>query len=353
MMREKSGKNRSIESELKKTAGLNNLPTPLEGLKNLSKSYNIKMLYMKRDDKSGLLFGGNKARKLDYYLFHALKEAANVLVTVGSIHSNHAALTVAAGNRFSLSTRLIIIGEDTGILDGNLLLDYFLGAEVNFVTAEKVKNKIDELIEDVLGEGLKPYFIPGGGHSIYGALAYVNCFRELRKQFEDSGEKPGYLVTPVGTGSTLAGLIIGNKIFGWPELKIIGISVSRPRKLCEEIIYDLIQECVQSFNLDINIEKQDINVYDEFIRQGYGLAGQNVVETMKFLAKKEAIILDPVYTGKAFDGMLNLIKRNIFKKEEPIIFLHTGGAPLFFSNRQLYIADKKDSKVRYENGRQV
>lgn len=350
MMREKSGENRLIGSELKKIAGLSNLPTPLERLKNVSEFYNLKMMYIKRDDKSGLLFGGNKVRKLDYYLFQALKEAADVLITVGSIYSNHAALTVAAGNRFNLSTKLIIIGEDTGSLDGNLLLDYFLGAEVNFVTAEKVKNKIDELTNDVLDKGLKPYFIPGGGHSVYGALAYVNCFRELRKQFENIGEKPGYLVTPVGTGSTLAGLIIGNKIFGWPELKIIGISVSRPRKRCEEIIYDLIQECRQSFGLDINIEKQDINIYDEFIGQGYGLAGQGVVETMKFLAKKEAIILDPVYTGKAFDGMLNLIKRNIFKKEEAIVFLHTGGTPLFFSNKQLYVTNKKGNKPRCKNG---
>lgn len=323
--------------ELTEKIGFCNLPTPLEDLENVSRIMGLKKLCIKRDDTTGPIFGGNKARKLEYLLFQALKKNADTIVTVGSIHSNHAMLTTAAANKLKLKTELILIGEPPGKPSGNLLLNLFLGAETHFVKPEEVKEKINNLLNELKNKGRTPYFIPGGGHSLHGTLAYINFFKELKKQWGKK-KKPDYLLTATGTGSTQAGLILGNKIFGWENLKIIGISISRPKKRCKKIIKKSIKEARTRLNPDLKIPDKEIRVYDDFIGEGYGIPNKKTIEAMKFLAKNEGIILDPIYTGKAFEGLLNLINKDVIPKEETGIFLHTGGLPLFFSIQQ----QKKD-----------
>lgn len=306
-------------------------PTPLERLDNISKIYKND-IFIKRDDLTGHCFGGNKERKLEFIMADALKRNATVIVTVGALQSNHCRMTTAFSNRLGLKTELILIENDREEeikKGGNYFLCELMGAKIHVVNANKVKEKIEELLNNLQNGGEKPYFIEGGGHNILGTFGYIYAIKELKNQIKEAGISPDYLVLPTGTGTTQAGLMIGIKIFNC-NIKIIGISVARKKERCVKEITNIIKKTERYLNIYNEDYSLCIKVYDEYLGKGYGVSTEKSIKALKLMAEKEGLMIDPIYNAKAIAGMLDLISKNCLKGN--VIYLNTGGLPNLLPN---------------------
>jgi D-cysteine desulfhydrase family pyridoxal phosphate-dependent enzyme len=306
------------------------LPTPLEEAPNLAKHLGLSKLYFKRDDLTGLAMGGNKARKLEYEFAKVLNGKYDVVLTVGGPQSNHAAITAAAARKLGVDIKLVLGGKDISEYKGNLLLDNFLGAELRFLVDKEDNESLNAVMNDWMTElkaqGHKPYAIPVGGSTGLGALGYVFAMKELEEQI---GNIPCQIILAVGSCGTLAGTVLGVKMF-LNKARIIGISVSR---LSDNIIkrtIEIIDESKELIKSKIPIDKNDFEIYDNYFRE-YGEITESGKDAIITCANLEGIFLDPIYTGKAMAGLIDLAKSGIIKKEIPVIFIHTGGAPILFS----------------------
>jgi len=325
------------------------LPTPFQKLENLSLALGGPEIYMKRDDLTGIAFGGNKSRKLEFIIQDALNKNADVIITWASVQSNWCLQTAAAARKFGIKPILLLfktydLPEE---YDGNLLLDYILDAEVRIREAEKgkvvKKEDVEKIVEEVENEVKEqrytPYIAPIGGSMIggsmekpLGAISYVNAFVELLEQAERQGLEINYILHSTGSGGTQGGLAVGAKALK-EDIKVLGISVSDDKESFGKEVLTIAHDTVKALGLDLSLEREDIIVFDEYIKEGYGIVNREVSEAIRFVAIKEGIFLDPVYTGKAMAALIDLVNKGYFKKEDKIVFFHTGGTPALFPNK--------------------
>jgi D-cysteine desulfhydrase family pyridoxal phosphate-dependent enzyme len=311
---------------------LANLPTPLQEMKNLAYSLDMKSLWIKRDDLTGISFGGNKTRKLEFVVGDALEKKADTLVTVGAVQSNHCRQTAAAAAQSGLRCILLLAGEEPEDYTGNVLLDRLFGAEIQFFPDtgfEEVSQKMDSVIETLRDLGLDPYGIPPGAFMPVGCVAYVQAMLELKEQCEELGVYPKKILHPVGTGGTLAGMIIGAKLAEL-EVDVIGISVAYDAKTVKERVGEMILRMFDEYPALIDKFEPDIKVDDRFMGKGYGLMEDGVRSTIQMFGKSQGIILDPVYTAKAGLALLRMSMGGEITSDTPTIFWHTGGSPALF-----------------------
>lgn len=302
--------------------------TPLYKLK----SFTNNNVYIKRDDMTDPVCGGNKARKLEYFMEEILDKGCDHIVTYGSKESNHCRITAAFASQNNMPCTLILSTPEVNQelnYNGNFFLYDLLDAEIIWTKVDEVSETIDRVMGKLEKENYNPYFIPGGGHGNIGTHAYVKAYEEIEKQKNKLGINFNYIFLASGTGTTQAGLIVGQTIHENDE-KIIGISVARNEQRGKDVIYDSVVQYLDVNNISKSIEKEDIIFLDNYIGKGYGDIYKDVLETIKAIGKKEGVLLDPIYTGKAFYGMLDYIKENNINSKN-ILFIHTGGLPLVFN----------------------
>ena len=307
---------------------LGHFPTPIEHLKNVSKHLDGPNIFIKRDDCTGLATGGNKTRKLEFLIPDAIKNKAELIVTVGAIQSNHARQTAAACSLKGLKCLIILEQRlkdppDAYMNSGNVFLNKLLGAEVMLCPKDQdILEYSTKVVEDIKSKGTNVYFIPGGGSNSIGALGYVECFNEILK--ENNKYNFTHIVHATGSSGTQAGLLAGKKYFQ-SQLQIIGMSVRYKKKIQEEKVYNEAKKACEKLKCDV-LDSSEGVAYDDYIGSGYGEPTDGMIEATNLLAKKEAILLDPVYSGKGFAGLIGLINQKKFTKEDNILFIHTGGA---------------------------
>jgi len=304
------------------------LPTPIEALPRLSATLKGPRLLVKRDDQTGLAFGGNKTRKLEYLMADAREQGADTLITAGAVQSNHCRQTVAAAARFGMGCILVLFGDPPDPPDGNHLLHYLLGAEVVFTHRDNVTVKLDEVFQAAQSQGRKPYLIPYGGSNTIGALGYVNAMLELAEQ----NIHPDWIVFPSSSGGTQAGMLVGARLSGFNG-KILGISVDEPADQLKTTIAKLATQLAGSIGENWTFSPEDILINDDYTGEGYAIMGDAEVEAIQLFAKREALLLDPVYTGRAAAGLIDLIRKGFFEATDTVLFWHTGGGPALFAGK--------------------
>jgi L-cysteate sulfo-lyase len=315
------------------------LPTPLEPLPGLtealtSESGSGPTLWVKRDDCTGLAGGGNKTRKLEYLLGDALANEATVLVTQGAVQSNHVRQTAAAAARFGLGCEIILEAR-TGskavdyTRSGNVLLDELLGAKIRHAPGGSDMNAaLAEVAAEVAEAGGRPYVIPGGGSNIIGALGYAECALELVAQANELGLEIDRIVTATGSAGTHAGLVAGLAVMG-ADIPVLGIGVRAPRDVQEANVFRLAVETADLLGFRERVTRDMVVADCDYVGAGYGLIDDGVIDALKMVARSDALLLDPVYTGKAMKGLIALSRLGAFDGET-VVFLHTGGAQGLF-----------------------
>ncbi|PPR46620.1 MAG: L-cysteate sulfo-lyase [Alphaproteobacteria bacterium MarineAlpha5_Bin9] len=307
---------------------LGNFPTPIEFLKNISNHLNGPQIFIKRDDCTGLATGGNKTRKLEYIMPDAVKNNASLVITLGAVQSNHARQTAAACAILNLKCLIILEqrlenAPDVYFTSSNVFLNKLFGAEIKVCPKnENIDNFVNKIMEIKKNEGESPYFIPVGGTNEIGELGYIECIREIVQ--EQKEQTFTHIVLASGSGGTHSGSIVG-KIFYKSKINIIGISVKDNKNIQEEKIFNLAKKGCKYIRCPFP-KREDVVVFDDFVGKGYGVPTNGMKHAIKLMAQKEAILLDPVYSGKAFDGLINLIDKKYFKDTDKILFIHTGGA---------------------------
>lgn len=306
------------------------LPTPIEKAPRLSAAMGGPVISIKRDDLTGLAFGGNKTRKLEYLIAEAQANGARTLITTGAIQSNHCRQTAAAAARYGFACILVLAGDpnpDQGVT-ANLLLDQLLGAEIIWTTRSERDHTLDMIFKDAWDAGKRPYLVPYGGSSPVGAAAYAFALQEVL----DQGFRPDTIVFATSSGGTQAGLALGKALFGYSG-RILGISIDEPAEALKSKVANLANQIADLLHEKITINPNDILVYDQYLGQGYGIPAPEEIEAVRLFARTEGILLDPVYTGRAAAGMLDLIRQGIIQPEEQVLFWHTGGNPALFAGR--------------------
>ncbi|MGD9055473.1 MAG: D-cysteine desulfhydrase [Desulfobacterales bacterium] len=309
--------------------------TPIEKLSRLSAELGGPSIYMKRDDLLGLAGGGNKTRKLEFLVAEALQQDADTLITCGAVQSNHCRLTLAAAVKEGLKCRLVLEERVPGSYrpeaGGNNFLFHLLGVEKITVVAggSDMMAAMQQVADEVAGEGRKAYVIPGGGSTPLGATGYVACAQEIQSQIFDLGINIDHVVCASGSAGTHAGLVTG--FYGNnSNIPVSGINVSRSKDEQEQLVYELVKETAGHVGIHSDITAQAVRCYDEYVGPGYSLPTAEMAEAVRMLAGLEGILMDPVYTGKAMAGLIDLVRKGTFKKEENILFVHTGGSPALY-----------------------
>lgn len=311
-----------------------NLPTPLEEMACLSRFLGGPRLWIKRDDLTGLAFGGNKERKMEFAMADAVSKGADTVITTGPLQSNHARATTAAANRLGMKTVLVLRGKQPTEYDGNLLLNSLLGADIRFVEVNwrQIGPKLEVTAEELKKDGHVPYVIPGGASYPVGAVAYVNAMAEMFKQAKDANVNTDYVVHAAGSGGTQAGLVLGNKALKM-EIKIFGVAVEPDDWLIKSTV-EIANGCAKLLGLKERVDNNDVTLIKDYIGEGYGVLTKEVSAAIKLVAQTEGITLDPVYTGKAMAGLIDMIKHRRFEKKSNVVFIHTGGTPAIFAYRK-------------------
>jgi len=312
----------------RKSLGL--FPTPLQELPRLSKALGGPTIFVKRDDQTGLALGGNKTRKLEYLLGAALAEGADCVLTAGAAQSNHCRQTAAAAALAGLDCHLVLGGTEPPRAEGNLLLDRLLGAEIHWGGPKRKGEDLPALAAELRARGRRPYVIPYGGSSPLGALGFVEAARELAGQLAARDLAPAAIVYASSSGGTQAGLEVGARLFGLgARLEAIGIDKEPVEgQPFVERVRALVLETAGLF--DLALDPAEIGIREEFLGAGYGIVDEAVREAVLLAARSEGLLLDPVYTGKAFAGLIGLIRSGELGPEAPVLFWHTGGAPALF-----------------------
>ncbi|HSF14897.1 MAG TPA: D-cysteine desulfhydrase family protein [Vicinamibacteria bacterium] len=315
------------------------LPTPLEELKALSRDLGGPPLYVKRDDQTGLAFGGNKARKLEFIFADVLQKKSDVIITWAGIQSNWARQTTAAARIHGIRPILVLTrGEHSPNHGGNLLLDSLMGADVRLIDpAADRASIVGRIAEEERAGGHRPYVVPVGGSVPsdsmdlpLGAIAYAHGFSELHEQAAELGITFDHVVLATGSGGTQAGLMVGASALA-PHVKVVGISVSGEKQVVKEQVARIANETAEALELSNRFSPEETIVIDDYIGEAYGVVNEATAMAIGELARREGILLDPVYTGKAMAGMLDLIKKGYFEGSRGVVFVHTGGTPALFA----------------------
>ena len=304
------------------------LPTPIEPLPRLSQVLGGPRLLVKRDDQTGLAFGGNKTRKLEFLVAEAREQGAQTLITGGALQSNHCRQTAAAAARFGFQCILVLTGEQPKRASANLWLDQILGARVLFVPDRNDRDLVlCHTYERAADEGIRPYLVPYGGSSSTGVMGYAFAVQELMSQKLEAD----WIVFATSSGGTQAGLLLGQRLFGYGG-KVLGISVDESKEWLSTHVSDLASLASGKIGEPISVSPADVLVNDDYCTAGYGVLTDKEREAIQLFASCEGLLLDPVYTARAAAGMIDLIRNNFFKKDETILFLHTGGQPALFAD---------------------
>ncbi len=326
------------------------LPTPFKKLENLTKELGGPNIYIKRDDMTGLAFGGNKSRKLEFIMQDVLDKKADAIITWAGLQSNWCLQTAAAARKFGITPILILFNvyDLPAEYDGNLLLDFILSSDIkireigkgSILHMEDVDEILEEAALEVKERGNTPYVAPIGGSAAggsmaypLGAISYVNAYVELMEQAENKGIDVDCIIHASGSGGTQAGLAVGAKALS-DKAKVLGVSVAEEKNTYADYVLDIAADTVTALDLELEIDKSDIIVFDEYLGEGYGEVNKEVAEAIRLMSMKEGIFLDPVYTGKAMVALMDLVKKDYFEKEDNVVFFHTGGTAALFPNKQ-------------------
>lgn len=318
-------------SFLKKNLGF--FPTPLVQLQRLSEYLKGPRILMKRDDQTGLASGGNKTRKLEYFLGHALALECDTIITGGAAQSNHCRQTTAAAAACGLDCHLVLGGDQPEKIDGNILLDHLLGAQLHWTGQYRKGEKIPEIVEQLRRQGKKTYTIPYGGSNHIGALGFVDAIRELETQLSALQTHIDAIVFASSSGGTQAGLLVGRALHDH-DFSLIGIGIDKGEAgeaPFESHVQQLAGKTADYLKLKKKFLDSDITVRTEFLGKGYGRVGDLERNAIRLVAETEGILLDPVYTGRAMGGLLQMIENNEFSSDDTVLFWHTGGFPALFS----------------------
>jgi L-cysteate sulfo-lyase len=328
---------------------LAHLPTPLERLDSLSERLGGLSLYIKRDDQTGLAFGGNKARKLEFIMADVMEEGADSVVTWAGVQSNWCRQVAASAARLGKRAVLVLL-KRPGLPaeeDGNLLIDRVFNADVRIIEAsgeegflelKNVRGFVDPIIAEEEAAGRKVYLAPVGGSLLegsmkrpLGALGYVAAFAELLEQARAQGFTPDTVVLATGSAGTQAGLLAGARLLS-PNTRIVGVSVAGSAEDISRYVKNIADEVLDDLGEGGGVPDPEVIVLDDYLGEGYGILNSAITDAIGLLAREEAILLDPVYTGKAMAGLLDLAGKGYFG-EEKVVFLHTGGTPALFPYR--------------------
>jgi L-cysteate sulfo-lyase len=315
---------------------LAHLPTPLEPMPRLSEYLGGPQIWVKRDDCTGLATGGNKTRKLEFSMAEALTQGADTIITVGAVQSNHVRQTAAAACKLGLRCEVLLEHRVTEPTDayansGNVLLDRIFGANLReYPGGTDFGAAMAEVAAEIEASGGKPYLIPGGASNKVGALGYVNCALELVEQADTIDLSIDHLVTATGSAGTQAGLVVGLKAMR-PEIPLLGIGVNVPKETQEERVYNLACETAEYIGKPGIVAREDVIANCDYVGEGYGIPTAGMNEAVLLLARLEGLLFDPVYSGKALAGMIDLVRKGEFAHAENIVFLHTGGAAALFA----------------------
>jgi D-cysteine desulfhydrase len=316
---------------MKNVARLNfaHLPTQVEEMPRLSEFLGGPHLLIKRDDQTGLAFGGNKTRKLEFLVAEAQAQGAEMLISAGAIQSNHCRQTAAAAARFGFECTLVLTGELPSQPSANLLLDEMFGAEIVNVTDRADRDRIlQETFDHALAAGKKPYLVPYGGSSPVGALGYAFAMEELVRQ----GVSADWIIFGTSSGGTHAGLTLGKHQFGFGG-KVLGISIDESEDWLKSHVSALASDASELLGDRIDFSPEDVMATDDYCQAGYGVLTDAEREAVKLFAKYEGLLLDPVYTGRAAAGMIDLIRKGYFNPDQTVLFWHTGGQPTLFAEK--------------------
>lgn len=305
------------------------LPTPIEELPRLTEYLNGPKILVKRDDQTGLAFGGNKTRKLEFLVAEALEQGAKTLITGGALQSNHCRQTAAAAARSGLDCILVLNGEMPEQASANLLLDQLFGAQLVTIADRAYRDKtLQETFDKAVRSGRKPYLVTYGGSSPTGALGYAFAMKE----FVEQDVQADWILFGTSSGGTHAGLVLGQRAFGYKG-KVLGISIDEPEDWLKTRVSLLASDASEKMGERIEFTREDVLANEEYCKAGYGVLTDAERESVKLFAKLEGVLLDPVYTGRAAAGMIDLIRKGYFKKDETILFWHTGGQPALFAEK--------------------
>ncbi|HLO18261.1 MAG TPA: D-cysteine desulfhydrase family protein [Anaerolineales bacterium] len=305
------------------------LPTLIEELPRLTEYLKGPKILVKRDDQTGLAFGGNKTRKLEFLVAEALEQGARTLISGGALQSNHCRQTAAAAARFGLDCTLVLTGEMPDQPSANLLLDQMLGAEIVIVADRAYRDQtLQETFDKAVAEGKKPYLVPYGGSSPTGALGYAFAMKEFMEQ----NVPADWIIFGTSSGGTHAGLVLGQRVFGYKG-KVLGISIDESEEWLKDHVSALASAASEKLGGRIEFTPAEVLANADYCRAGYGVLTEAERESVQLFAKYEGLLLDPVYTGRAAAGMIDLIRKGFFKKDETILFWHTGGQPALFAEK--------------------
>lgn len=326
---------------------LSHIPTPLERLENTSKEFETNV-WIKRDDCTGLAFGGNKSRQLEYYLGQAKAAGADTLLTTGAVQSNHVRMTVAAARKagFDVEVQLEhrVDRDQTEYHEsGNPYLVKLMGARIFYYPEGEDEDGADGALDvraaELAKEGRKAYVIPlSNAHAPYGALGYIDAAMETMEQLTAMKISPSRFIVPTGSASTHTGFLLGVRYSG-SQVPVHGVCVRRGADLQQQRVRSKVDAVIDTVGTDLEISDADIICDDSMLAPGYGLPNETCIEAIKYLARNEGILLDPTYSGKTFARLLAMLKADEFGASEHVVFLHTGGTPSLFGYPELLDSD--------------
>ncbi len=325
-------------------SGSANLPTPLQKAENLSKRLGGPSIFIKRDDLTGLAFGGNKTRILEFVMGDAKAKGADVVVAGAGWQSNWCSQVAAAANKLRMGVVLYkrAVSDDYDPeYDGNQLLQFLLGADIRAVGSPwtHVGRVKAEIMERLIAEGHHPY---DANASPYASIGYVNGLLEIISQANSNGFAVDHIVTATGSGMTLAGLLLGSLAMN-AGIDVLGVSIT-PSSGLRGAVADRANTTAKLLDLGVSVAAKDVNINEDYIGGGYAVVNEDVVKAIKLVAKTEGIFLDPVYTGKAMVGLIDLCRKGYFSDDETVVFLHTGGNAALFPYRDPIKAMLKSAK---------
>lgn len=312
-------------------------PTPLQLLSRLSAQEAGPRIWVKRDDLTECVASGNKIRKLEFTLAQALAEGADTLITCGGVQSNHCRATAVLGARLGLNVHLILRGEQPALADGNLFLDQLCGATVSFHPAPLYQQGLGELFAQwtahYQAQGRKTFVIPTGASDGIGVWGYIACAEELKSDFAQHNIAPGHIVHATGSGGTQAGLSVGVVLHG-VDAKVTGMAVCDSEAYFLKKVRADLTDWKNRYGLGLDVDTVPLHCNADYIGEAYAKAGRDVFDTIRRIAALEGIVLDPVYTGKAFHGMLMQLRNGAYRDADDIVFVHTGGVYGLFAQRE-------------------
>lgn len=308
------------------------LPTPLHQLSNLSRKYAHYDLFIKRDDQTGLASGGNKTRKLEYLLAAAIEQGCDTAVTLGAQQSNHCRQTAAACAVAGLECHLIVRGEEPALPDGNLLLSVLLGAKIHYAGTEIADGFVEQIMIGLKSKGKKPYLIPYGGSDEVGILGYVDAMAELKQQLEAQKLEIDYIFFASCSGGTQAGILLG-RVKNRIHSKLMPVSIQKSEAgfpSLEEVVLQLAEKGGRYLGLQKALRVSDASLIKGYDEAGYGVVTDNERQAIHEMAQMEGILLDPVYTARAFFAMTDYLQKEKIERGSKVLFWHTGGLPANF-----------------------